>query len=170
MVIANFVIALIGLIAAVASLAWQAATFLLSGIRVKCKMLHGGINPAGRFVMNPIRSREATLGRSAISQGFTREALFLTVHNTGRLAFAVTGWHLVFEGGVKTGVMGSPLGPRLPHRLDVGEEATWALEMQQARDVAELLHADRDVSSVTAWMEAQVGNGKIYKSKQVVDL
>ncbi|MFF7985447.1 hypothetical protein ACFZDK_41125 [Streptomyces sp. NPDC007901] len=168
--VANFVIALIGLIAAVASLVWQAVTFVLSGIRPQCKMMHGAINPGRQYATYPIVGRTLRLPGSVVAQGFTEEALFVTVHNAGRLPFSVKSWHLVLEGGVSTGVLNNPFGPALPHRLDVGEEATWAIEMSQAQQVADAWRSQRGGVSVPAWMEVQVGNGKTYRSKEVVDL
>lgn len=170
MVVANFVLALIGLVAAVASLVWQAVTFTLSGIRPQCKMAHGAINPGQQYATYPIVGRTLQLPSSAVAQGFTEEALFVTVHNAGRLPFTVKNWRLVLEGGVSTGVLNNPFGPTLPHRLDVGEEATWAIEMNQVRQVADAWRTQHGGASVPAWMEVQVGNGKTYKSKEVVDL
>ncbi|MHC3424718.1 hypothetical protein [Streptomyces sp. DT18] len=171
MTIANFVIALIGLIAAVVSLVWQAITFVLSGIRPQCNMLHGAVNARRQYAMYPITSREIRLPSSVAAQGFTQEFLFVTVHNVGRLPFSVRNWSLALEGGVKTEVSNNPFGPPLPYRLDVGDEATWAIEMSQARQVAETLRSQRGGAvRVPTWMEVQVGNGKTYKSKQIVDL
>ena len=170
MTVANFVIALIGLIAAIVSLAWQAVTFVLSGIRPQCNMLHGAINPGRQFATYPITDRQLSLPSSVGSQGFTEEALFVTVHNAGRLPFTVKSWNLVLEGGIKTGVLNNPFGPSLPHRLDVGEEATWAIEMTQVNAVVGAWRNQSGGGAVPAWMEVQVGNGKTYKSKQIVDL
>lgn len=170
MTVASFVIALIGLIAAISSLAWQAVTFVLSGIRPQCNMMHGAINPGRQFATYPITGRQLRLPSSAAAQGFTEEALFVTVHNTGRLPFSVKNWHLVLEGGVRTGILNNPLGPSLPHRLEVGEEATWAIEMDQVNRVAAAWRSQGGGATVPAWMEVQVGNGKTYKSKQTVDL
>jgi hypothetical protein len=168
---ANFVIALVGLVAAVFSLAWQTVTFFLSGIRLQCEMLQGAINPGRQYTTRPIVDGRLRSNSQAAAQGFVQDALFVTVYNTGRLPFSVKGWNLVLEGGVRTGLLNNPLGPNLPHRLDVGEEATWAMHLSQARDVAVMWRAQQgNAPEIRAWMEVQVGNGKTYKSKQVANL
>lgn len=168
---ASFVIALLGLIAAISSLAWQAATFILSGIRLDCNMLYGAISSGRKIATYPIKNRRlGSLDTSMIAQGFTTEAIFLTVHNNGRLPFSVKNWHLALEGGVRTGVLNNPFGPTLPHRLDVGEEATWAMELEETMHVVNMFRDQRGEGPIPAWIEVQVGNGKTYKSKQVADI
>jgi hypothetical protein len=62
------------------------------------------------------------------SQGFSRPIVAVNVANVGRQPVKVARW------GLKSGLGVSlyptdMIGPRLPHRLEVGDAETWAMDM-----------------------------------------
>ncbi len=65
MAVATLVIAVLGLVLSVASLTWQAATFVLSGSRVRADLKHGAHN-GGVLATEELGSQQL---RASLSKG-----------------------------------------------------------------------------------------------------
>jgi hypothetical protein len=121
----------IGIILSSLSLGWQAATFALTGGRIKVSLRIGGMNASGMLTM-PIDSvRENSLEQVA-SQGYGRLVVAVQVANVGRLPVTVARWSLQHPEGIGLSPIGASVGPPLPHRLEVGQSETWALDLSEA--------------------------------------
>jgi hypothetical protein len=117
-----------GVVLASLSLGWQAATYVLTGGRVKVKLLVGALGNGGMATGPPEHVSADWLQRLA-SQGFNQPIVAVTVANVGRQPVQVVRW------GLKSGLGASlypsnGVGPPLPHRLEVGDAATWAVGME----------------------------------------
>src|SRR5919204_5203102 len=105
-------IAVLSLILAVASLTWQAATFALSGSRLRADLRHGARNATVAVTGVPGSQSLDTLTQ----QGFTEEVFGVEVRNVGRLAAEVSRVQVALANGVKVEVMGD-LAANLPLTL-----------------------------------------------------
>lgn len=157
--ITTLVVAICAAVVAATALGWQVASWLLSGGRAKVELLNGALHQFGpQWVVMPPNK---PLDPSAAANGFTRRAIFVEVRNVGRLPITVTSWQLKLPGGVKIGELNSPNGPKLPHRLEVGDNATWAIEVDGQLVAA--LHATRrmaKVDDVEVRAVVSLGSGK----------
>ena len=99
--------------------------------------------------------------------GLTNRALFVSVNNTGRLPLAVTRWQVGFPGKVRIGEIGGE-GPKLPHRLDVAESATWAIGLDFVFQGAELVRRQEGIDTVPVHVEISLGNGKKITTKEKI--
>ena len=121
---AALVIAIISLVLAVLSLAWQAVTFVLTGPRVKVCLKEGLRGPLGVMIAPPSVYTDA--GRAALeADGYTEHVLAVVVTNAGRSATTVRGWSLHFGNGVVYTNQMDPRNPALPHRLEPHTTETW---------------------------------------------
>jgi len=96
-------VAILGLVAAIASLGWQAATFFLSGSRVKVALGRGALGRAGPNgatgrIFAPLNATDEQMADIA-RQGFTEELLVVRVRNVGRLPVDVESVDAYFQGG-----------------------------------------------------------------------
>jgi hypothetical protein len=166
--VATLVIAVLGVVLSVASLTWQAATFILSGSRVRADLKHGARNAAGVVHGSP-RSMQQQLP-SLAAQGFTEEVIGIEVHNVGRLAATVDRVSAALAGGMKYNFLSDVVGPSLPHRLEPQSSASWfapAAPVRQAVAVsAEVL---KRPDPCEAWMEVEVV-GKVVRTRQTMRL
>lgn len=130
-------IASLGVLLGAASLGWQAATHVLTGGRVKTTLKVGALADSGQgMVLTPAdRVTPDTLQRAA-AQGYSQPIIAVEVRNVGRLAVTVSRWSIKSSHGVSYIPIGESLGPTLPHRLDAGESATWALDLGAAIQLA----------------------------------
>jgi len=90
--IVTLIVAIVGVVFACASLAWQAASFVLSGSRVRVKLRRGALkrDSSGRLIrvqgqLSPKQSDLEVLRQ----QGFTDDVLIIEVRNVGRMAVSV---------------------------------------------------------------------------------
>ncbi|SHJ58156.1 hypothetical protein SAMN05421803_107168 [Nocardiopsis flavescens] len=163
--ITTLVVAICAAVVAATALGWQIASWLLSGGRAKVELLNGALHQFGPqwIVMPPNKP----LDPSGAANGFTRRAIFVEVRNVGRLPITVTSWQLKLPGGVKIGELNSPNGPRLPHRLDVGDSEKWAIEVDS--ELVAALRATRKmakVDDVEVRAVVSLGSGKEIKTPQ----
>jgi hypothetical protein len=94
----TLIIAVVGLALAVASLTWQAVTFVLSGSRVKVELHHGAHDGAGNLISGPPLAQAL---RQAAEQGFVHEVIGAKVRNVGRVAVTVERIEAVLASGIK---------------------------------------------------------------------
>lgn len=125
---ATTVIAALGLVFALASLAWQAWTFRLSGSRVRVEIARGLKSTTHALTM----PRDATSQQieSMRAQGFTNPVLAVTVKNSGRGETSVASVDVQLPGG---GAVSESLHePPLPFRLPGESEQTWYFDARLA--------------------------------------
>jgi hypothetical protein len=159
-------VAIVGVALAALSLGWQAATFALTGSRVKAELRHGA---GGMTNMVTGLPGAVDLNRMR-SQGLTTELIGVEVFNRGRLSVSVTAWR-VKMGKVAVGAVGQAIGPDLPHRLEPGASATWVIPMQPVRAAvatsAEVLHTPNPDK---VWVQLDLGTGRQVKAKGAMEV
>lgn len=123
------VIAVVGLALAALSLGWQAATFFLSGPRVKVDLQEGFLGPMG--LMTASASVYTAEGREALDRlGYTEHVLAVEAVNSGRLAVTVNNWSINFGNGASYGNPSDMRNPKLPHRLEPHTTALWCAPVE----------------------------------------
>jgi hypothetical protein len=127
--VATLAIAVVGLVLSVISLTWQAATFVMSGSRVRARLRHGAAG-GGSVVSGPPGTQSL---RVMAEQGFTTEVIGVEVRNVGRLAVQVTDVRAALPSGFQVSEARISMGPDLPYRLEAQSSQTWFLPAQMAR-------------------------------------
>ena len=120
-------VAVCGVVLASLSLGWQAASYVLSGGRVKVKLLVGALGN-GAIVTGPAENLSADWLEGLASQGFSEPIVAITVANVGRQPVKVARWGLKSGLGMSLWPPANGIGPSLPHRLEAGDAATWAVD------------------------------------------
>jgi len=160
--VATLVIAVLGLVFSVASLTWQAATFVLSGSRIRAELKHGARN-AGMVGSGPPGQQPL---QALAEQGLTEEVVGVEVHNVGRLAASVDKVEVALAGGLKLQMLLDVTGPALPHRLEPQSSASWFVP---AAPIRRTVHASAQVlqraDPCEIWMEVEVV-GKVVRTRQ----
>lgn len=135
------VIAVLGLMLAVVSLAWQIITYTWSGSRVRVDTRFGLYLS---HVLPGVQSDQPTflsdeLVSATAHQGYPAVLLFAVIQNTGRLPVTVQEclWHAHDQGKQKLGfgTIGNPLGTPLPHRLEPGAQCYAVVDLATAMAV-----------------------------------
>jgi hypothetical protein len=146
-VVASFVIAVVGLVLAVADLVWQFASYSLSGGRVKVEFLGGAMHAGGRGVLTmPAGKLNAEKMQQAAKDGFVLPIMGVRVRNVGRMAVTVAKWEIVATSGLAFNPVGSSIGKPLPHQLDAGQSEMWVVDATMIQD---LVNASREVLKVS---------------------
>jgi hypothetical protein len=125
---ASLVVGICGVVLASLSLGWQAANYALTGGRVKVRLRVGGLGNGGMVTASP-NSLSANWWNQLASQGYQRPIIAVTVANVGRQPVTVARWGLRSGLGMSLYPAADSIGPRLPHRLEVGESETWAVDL-----------------------------------------
>ncbi|OOC52613.1 hypothetical protein NOSIN_01195 [Nocardiopsis sinuspersici] len=162
--IATFVIAVVAVVTAAVSLTWNVLSWLFSGGLAKVELDDGVIHANGTTYA--LTERGEPVDPSVTKAGFTRRALFVTVRSKGRLPVTVAQWHLKLPKH-KYVEMNSLHGPSLPHRLEPGEQAMWAIEVDE--QMLSILRDDRawaKVDDVEVYAVVSLGSGKEIKTPQ----
>ncbi len=163
MAIATLIIAVLGLVLSVASLTWQAATFVLSGSRVRADLRHGARN-ATTAVSGPPGSQQLQF---LAAQGFTEEVIGIEVRNVGRLAASIESVAATLAGGVQFTQLRDSGGPPLPHTLEPQSAAKWFLPAVPVRAaVAVSSQTLKGADPCKVWMEVTLGTGKLVRSRR----
>ena len=126
----TLVIAVVGLALAAASLAWQAATFALTGSRVKAEILHGALGRGG-LVTSPPDKWTPNSRAVLASQGFSQEVVAVEVRNVGRMPATVQKVTAYLDNGV--GLVQEQSNKPLPCRLEAGSSEKWCCAQQSPR-------------------------------------
>jgi hypothetical protein len=134
------VVGICGVVLASLSLGWQAASYALTGGRITVRLQVGGQGHGGMATAPPENLSQGWLENLA-SQGFSRPIVAVTVANIGRQPVTVTRWGLKSGLGVALYPTADSIGPTLPHRLDIGDSATWAVDMSA---VTAFIHATNE--------------------------
>jgi hypothetical protein len=161
--VGTLVVAVLGLLLSIVSLIWQAATYVLSGSRVRAELKYGSRN-ADVVVSGPAGWRRFA------AQGLDEEVIGIEVRNVGRMAASIDSIHAALPRGTKTTMLQSIIGPPLPHRLEPQSVASWFLPLEPVRAIvgtAAEVFKRRNPSQV--WMEVMVA-GKVVRSRQSMRL
>ena len=84
----------------------------------------------GGMATKPAEGLSAGWLKELASQGFSRPVVAVTVANVGRQPVNVARWGLKSGLGTSLYPVAAGIGPSLPHRLEVGDAATWAVDME----------------------------------------
>ncbi len=122
------IVGVLGLVLASISISWQAASYLLTGGRVKVSLRVGGFGN-GAMVTAPPASLTASWWDGLAKQGYKQPIVAVRVANVGRQPVTVARWGLKSGLGMSLYPMADSIGQPLPHRLEVGESETWAVDM-----------------------------------------
>ena len=123
------VLAVLGIVLALLSLAWQAVSFRLSGSRVTVE-LRTGMRNAISAVTTPALATPFHLDHLR-AQGFTDRVLAVQVKNSGRSPTSVVSVDVRYvNGAIYTE---TAFEPRLPFRLEAESEQTWFFEAGKDR-------------------------------------
>ncbi|MCV7196339.1 hypothetical protein [Mycobacterium angelicum] len=146
MTVAAFVLSVIAIVLAAASLGWQVVAALRARRRPKLTPVIGRLTPEG-LVTNDAGSdvREALLNAAEA----TPEGQFLIgvkVVNAGRVPFHVAGWAIRADrGGTSLVPVDEPgAGAEVPHDIAPGGSATFLTKLQNAQHFAEAVAGDPD--------------------------
>ena len=124
------VLAVVGAVLSMVSLAWQAATWRLSGPRVRARMLVGATN-GSQYGTVPVTKDWHRSVDGFAEHGMLHRLIGVEVRNVGRAATSVVGYKIALGGGVKIGVTAPPPGtPPLPHRLEAESMVFYYLDFR----------------------------------------
>jgi hypothetical protein len=124
----TLITAIVALGLSACSLTWQAATFVLSGPRIRVRLAEGLRNPTGGVMVAP-KSVYSDGGRKVRAMGYTQHVLLVQAENSGRLPATVSGWKLQLARGHAIFINPEdPLNPPLPHRLESHSSQSWAAD------------------------------------------
>jgi hypothetical protein len=162
--IVTLVVAIIGVALAVASLAWQAATFVLSGSRVGLTLRRGLIRRDGSgtvaLALGPLEPNAGHYGVMR-EQGFTEEVVIVEVRNRGRMAVSVESVRADTQDGWGFARIADPENPTVPHRLEPGAKETWHEKLAAIQKIVDTKGESQEV-----WMTVELGTGKVLRTKQ----
>jgi hypothetical protein len=115
------------------ALGWQVVSYVLAGGRVKANFSPGMIGGGG-LITGPASAFVESI-QSLRAQGYDGPVVAVVqVRNVGRLPVTVSGWSVAVKpGGTSFRPIAESLGPALPHRLDAGEAASWAVDMARVK-------------------------------------
>jgi len=134
--IVTLVIAVVGVVLAAATFAWQLAEWKLSGDRVKVQLLLGAIGRGGIVTM-PMGTATAPL----VQQGFQELVFVVRAINVGRLPTTVTNYDIEFDNGAAYCRAGAVINPDLPHRLESQSKADFHTSMDEVQKVLGLVRS-----------------------------
>jgi hypothetical protein len=155
------VVAIVGLALAVASLAWQAATFVLSGSRVRVELLPGATG-RGMLITHTAETWTPANISMLAKQGMTEEVLAVEARNVGRMAATIQKMQAKLANGVGLEPTTHPHAP-LPFRLEAGSSEKWWV---QAADVRTAIAAS-GLASSKVHIEVSLGTGKIRRTTRM---
>jgi hypothetical protein len=132
--LATTIIAVLGVVLALASLAWQAVSFRLTGSRVSVYLRGGMKHMSGVSAVTtpgPVTPGQIKMLQN---QGFTVPVLAVEVKNSGRSPTNIVNIALLFGSGASYSE--TVFDPPLPFRLDAESEQTWYFDRGQIETYA----------------------------------
>ncbi|RKS10033.1 hypothetical protein DFP74_5779 [Nocardiopsis sp. Huas11] len=164
---ASFLVAALGGFLGAASFAWQVLHYVLTGGRIRVRLRLGfmGADESTLVTQDPKAFTEAQVQRLA-DQGFVHRLAVVEVVNKGRMPVTVQRWGVRASPGASIHPIGDSIGPQLPHRLDVGESATWAVAWNSAFALREASKALSDGRPVRLRGVAELADGRPKKSRE----
>lgn len=123
MTTASLIVGICGVTLGGISLGWQVANYLLTGGRVKVELKVGAVGNGG-LATRPVKGLHGDWRQRLAEEGFAPPVVIVEVVNVGRQPVTVIKWNIA-AGKLNYQPIGDAQGPPLPHRLEVGEPATW---------------------------------------------
>jgi hypothetical protein len=163
--VVTLVLASVGLGLALASLGWQAATFVLSGSRVRVELLLGAADPAtlrtgrGMLVTYPLDKWTPDTVALHVGQGMTEPLLFVEARNVGRMPATVEKITAYLTNGVGLEPTMHAHAP-LPFRLEPGSSEKWWVSAAMVRAAVPASQPDR----MRVHIAVRLGTGKIVRT------
>jgi hypothetical protein len=160
---ASLVVGIIALALSLASLIWQAATYFLTGPRVRVR-LHEGYGGPGGLMLGPT-SMYTKDGLDALGRmGYSEHILAVEAINLGRLPATVNHWSIKFGNGVIYQNPNDELNPKLPYRLEPHSSATWQAPAEHFQSVQEDF-TDQGEAAATVQGEIKLQGGRTVSSR-----
>jgi len=131
---ASLVVAICGLVLACLSLGWQAATYVLTGGRVKVGLRIGAMSGRAMVTAEPDTIKPDWLAELA-QQGYRQPIAAIKVANVGRQPVTVERCGFRHPAAGTLFPVGDLIGKPLPHRLEVGQSETWAMDLGPVVDL-----------------------------------
>jgi hypothetical protein len=151
------ILAVLGVVLALASLAWQAVSFRLSGSRVGVELRTGLKNEIAAVTIP--WSPPADQVDHLRAQGFTDRVLAVHVRNSGRSPTSVVSVALLYANGAVYSEMA--VDPPLPFRLEAESEQTWFFDAEKIEGYANAMgKALVSGAPLTVRGSATLGGGK----------
>jgi len=170
--VAALIVSAVGLLLAALSFGWQIASWVFDGRRVRVRLLHGAVGPAGSATGKVGKDRRPKDMKSLVAEGFDRqEVIGIAVTNVGRAPVRIDryGVHLA-EGGFSFYPIGDAIGPILPFRLAPGETETWLADANDARRLITTTRAIGKKASNDVFMQVELGTGDHRRTRQTIVL
>lgn len=189
MQIAALVIAIVGVALAAGSLAWQAATYVLTGGRAQVDLRVGALNRGGTGMMTARpHNLDEVWTQHLAEQGYTRPVVIVRVRNVGRLPVTVQRWSLGClqensGGGTlfrqiqqrrnprtvsELTPIGESIGPPLPHRLEPGTSETWAVDAQAVHTFAVTNRETFNLAVAAVVGKVELGTGRTHTTREPI--
>ncbi|HWD37317.1 MAG TPA: hypothetical protein VG944_00585 [Fimbriimonas sp.] len=166
MQIATLIIAVVGIVLAGLSLGWQAATFTLSGPRVKVNLREGFRGPRGIMIAPPAVYTDNGLETLA-QQGYSEHVLAVEAINRGRLPATIENWSLRFGNGAAYSNPTDGGNLSLPYRLDSHTRANWYAPAANLRELQGIF-TDQTESAAILRAEVSLGSGQTAVSRNAL--
>lgn len=131
----TLIVAILGLVLAVVSLAWQIAQHQLAGPRVRVRLLWGCMGN-GRVATGPVEGTLDAFRHSGISHPVF--VMAVEGRNVGRMPIDVTGFGVELNGFISYSLAGWQHNPALPHRLEPGSEVTFYVPLEDIQRAVDL--------------------------------
>jgi hypothetical protein len=155
-------VAIFGVSLAALSLSWQAATFFLSGSRIRVRIRHGAVRGDQTRVSFPINASESDVAYLR-KQGYTKDVAVAEVRNRGRLAISVESVSIKTHDKYGFAVLEDPENPALPFRLEPGAMQTWHVPIEPVQALANMDGRPRRIGMVV-----EFGSGKVIETKKSI--
>jgi len=165
---ATLVVAIVGLVLSVAGLVWQAASFHLTGPRVRVELQVGLLLPGGSARV-PVSAIWRDSLRHVQQQQGGQPIVGFVIRNIGRGPTTITSYTAKADNGMGYGLTSAPPGTEpLPHRIEAHSMAFYYIDML---GVAAAAAAYGSVKDMPRRFHAQVelGSGKTVTSAQTLD-
>lgn len=154
-------VSIVALVLSALSIGWQAATFVLTGGRVKVELRVGAFHASGSGMIHAaVKDAASAWSGHEAAQGYTRPVLVVQVRNVGRLPVTVTEWSVVAQpGGASFRPVAGSIGPNLPYRMEPGTSETWAVDAGEVLNLAKVSAATSKVAGGVTRIHGRVGLG-----------
>ncbi len=154
----TLVIAVVGVTLSALSLGWQAATFVLTGGRVKAELRTGATDGRTHVTIPAADAGKEGEPPAIQAKGFNQVVIAVQVRNVGRLPVWVTDLSVGARGSWLTSA-GGWLGVPLPHRLEAGAMQTWAVDAAPVRALVAALSRKVAIEKLTVRAKVGLGTG-----------
>jgi hypothetical protein len=157
------ILAVLGLVLSVTSLAWQATTFRLSGPRVRVELIVGAVSLTSIGTV-PVNDRDWQDQLRMLQRNHLPDALIgIRVRNVGRQATTVTHFAASFDTGAALGYTGVARGcPTLPHRMEPESADVWWMPLLDVARFVQLSAAlEQPISRVHCKIELGTGRALV---------